>query len=742
MLDDEFSFPDSLGDTIRIQVVRAPSSELTHEERARCREAFRQLRRGVRQHCGPALLAAQQIHHAHHDGVALFVPQRLDATLFTEAFLERLLDDLEEDFELGRFRVSEGALPLLGVPPELELTKRERIADPEPAPPPIARPAPPETLTFFEVRFVDEIGEAISGLEVELRAGQVVETTSTNPAGVALLEDVTSTSGSVSVANIEALGKIVEPRFQRARVGRPPGGVNTQLFRFTGAEIADVKLKAAVPNTVVIAPEFGRLFVELWDKTGGIRHTGAKYSVVGSKNVSGTTDDQARLLHEEMPAGDYELTLQVDINRLLHEAGTDATIAPDVREFKSPLVVLESVDPRPEVRLVGGYRSVELARVRGMLFDTNKSFILNSAITDLKTIRQVYERSNPSELLIVGHTDTTAQPSINDPLSLERAESVRAYLEDDVDAWLEEFGEHRPVSKRWGDREDLQMIEALPDAGTRDPEQEPVRWFQARRRLKVDGIAGEKTRRRLIFEYMRLDGITLKDNPDFDIRITTHGCGENFPLDETGQHLDRAALDEKEDQLDRRVELFFFDREFGIDPPPPGKNSHRGSTEYLEWRKRAKATEDLRAKEEGVLEIHLHDEKHEPLPEATCEVTMGPTKLLLNADDKGVIKVTLPAGHTQTVDLNWGRPGEDERPFSRRLLVESNRGSDNQIARARLHNLGYPVLVDPEIALASFQRDYRLARVPLGDNDEIPEAARAELDAIWNDRACNAKLPS
>ncbi|HEY6722753.1 MAG TPA: OmpA family protein [Polyangiaceae bacterium] len=655
--------------------------------------------------------------------------------------VEPMLDRIETALEAGQLIVVEGAFPLLGVAPEFELTAKE-VSDPiEPPLPAIAQPRAPSKLTFFEVRFVDEIGEAIGGLEVELKAGTVIEQVNTNPAGVAMLEDVTSMSGSVSVVDIAALGAIVEPRFQRERVGRPPSGVNTQLFRFTGAEIVNVNLKPAVPNTVVIAPEFGKLFAELWDKLGAIRHVEAAYSISGPKVVSGKTDDQGRLLHEGMPAGDYELTLKVDIERVLREAAPDATLAPDIREFRSPLVVLESTDPEPEVRLVGGYRSVELARVRGMLFDTNKSFILNGAIRDMKKIRAVYERNNPSELLIVGHTDTTAQPDINDPLSVERAESVRAYLEDDVDAWLGKFGEHQPVSKRWGDREILQMIEALPDAETRDAEQEPIRWFQARRRLKVDGIAGEQTRRQLIFEYMRLDGTTLKDNPDFDIRITTHGCGENFPLDETGEALDEAALNEQEDQLDRRVELLFFDREFGIDPPPPGRNSPKGSTQYLQWRKRAKAAEDLRATEESVLEVHLHDENHEPMPEAVCEVLFGASTLLLNADDRGVIKLTLPAGHPDTVVLNWGESGSDERPFSRQLLVESNRGSKDQIARARLHNLGYPVLVDPEIALAAFQRDYRLAREPFGDNDEIPEATRAELDAIWNDRVCNAEFP-
>ena len=43
------------------------------------------------------------------------------------------------------------------------------------------------------------------------------------------------------------------------------------------------------------------------------------------------------------------------------------------------------------------------------------------------------------------------------------------------------------------------------------------------------------------------------------------------------QELDAAPEDAAEDQVDRRVELFFFDTEFGIVPKPPGKNSPKGS---------------------------------------------------------------------------------------------------------------------------------------------------------------------
>lgn len=196
---------------------------------------------------------------------------------------------------------------------------------------------------------------------------------------------------------------------------------------------------------------------------------------------------------------------------------------------------------------------------------------------------------------MVGHTDTTAQPSINDPLSLERAKNTAAYLTDDVDAWLSMYETSVPTARRWGAHEDTLMLESIPDFGSKSPDEDGVRWFQRTRSLEVDGSIGPETRRQLITEYMAVDGTSLNSPREFDIEISLHGCGENFPLNATGDELDPAPGDSQEDALDRRVELFFFDAEFGIRPPPPGDNSPPGSTAYPEWRKAAVRVVDLEA---------------------------------------------------------------------------------------------------------------------------------------------------
>jgi outer membrane protein OmpA-like peptidoglycan-associated protein len=194
-------------------------------------------------------------------------------------------------------------------------------------------------------------------------------------------------------------------------------------------------------------------------------------------------------------------------------------------------------------------------------------------------------------MLVVGHTDTAGKPSFNDPLSLERAESLKDYLTDNVDGWLKWYATSVSDGKRWGAIEDRSMIAALPDAASREKTESPVRWFQRTRGLKVDGKAGPETRTALIKEYMALDGTSLPKG----IELVAHGCGENFPRDATG--------DEVEDPDNRRTEVYFFDEVLGIQPPPAAKNSAKGSAQYPEWVRRSQRTDDFSGPEDDLLTI-------------------------------------------------------------------------------------------------------------------------------------------
>ncbi len=231
----------------------------------------------------------------------------------------------------------------------------------------------------------------------------------------------------------------------------------------------------------------------------------------------------------------------------------------------------------------------EMTRVRltGMFFALDKCFLLPSAMQGIKEIAQQYDMHPNSHLLIVGHTDTSGEDDYNLTLSLERAEAVAAFLQDKVADWEDYFADSKPEAKRWGMREIQLMLSALPDfeeekflteediSGEDDAvTQVGVKAFQKAHQLKEDGIAGPKTRKALIKAYMELDGTTLPHDADNTIKITTHGCGENFPLIKTG---DGVQNDEN-----RRVEIFFFEGD--IKPEPAAdKKSKKGTKPHLFW---------------------------------------------------------------------------------------------------------------------------------------------------------------
>lgn len=298
------------------------------------------------------------------------------------------------------------------------------------------------------------------------------------------------------------------------------------------------------------------------------------------------------------------------------------------------------------------------SQMLGMLFETDRDFLLPVSLTALAELRALYERCTPCRLLVVGHTDTSGQAAHNDALSLRRAESVRAFVTDDVEAWLARYGEAIPKSQRWGDGEDQQMLAALPDAADRPPQEPAMAWFQRTRGLPSDAL--EATRRALIAQSMAHDGTSLPPG----VSVETHGCGERFPLNELGVAIDEAPTDGDDDPLDRRVELFFFGDSRGVQPPPPGPHSPSGSTEYPTWRARAHETYAHVFGAQS-LEIVLHDDTGVPIPNARYTVALAAgSRLDGELDHAGSARLTrLPAGpvHVDFPDLAQGFDVESSR---------------------------------------------------------------------------------
>lgn len=64
----------------------------------------------------------------------------------------------------------------------------------------------------------------------------------------------------------------------------------------------------------------------------------------------------------------------------------------------------------------------------GVLFATNKYSLNDEAKKNLAQFAQVLKEYNDADVAIFGHTDSTGSDAINDPLSLNRANSVADYL--------------------------------------------------------------------------------------------------------------------------------------------------------------------------------------------------------------------------------------------------------------------------------------------------------------------------
>jgi outer membrane protein OmpA-like peptidoglycan-associated protein len=585
------------------------------------------------------------------------------------AVMTALLRDLEAELASGTITVVQERAPIVNRP-----------AQPIPRAP--ASPPPPRETsdTFFEVRLLDETGQGIGRVPILIRAGGKTHEVRTNAGGVALVENVTAWTAELETPELEPLENALDARWVKFRPQRAPKVSNMVSLPFTGRRLPSFPLKAAVPNTVVITPPSGKLNVSLWDKTGLVRHALRSYTIDGPMTFSGKTDENATLLHDDVFPGDYVLTLTA---RFFEDEDEQADT------YDVPLRVLPN-SLAPEIRMVGAVPRLVLVRFR-RAFNTNKAFLLPTALSAVHVLRDVYRENRGSKLLVVGHADTAGGSAYNERLSVDRAQATTEFLADDVDGWLARYDAGIEKKKRWGAQEDRLMLMALPGFRSKPKGEDAVRWFQRTRGLEVDGIPGPKTRKALCSEYMSLDGTSL-EKEGLDIETEVHGCGENHPLDDGGAALDEGAEDGVHDPVDRRVELLFFDSEFGFVPPPPGKTSKAGSKQYPKWVKRADVIDLVALDPDGpslqVVEVAdtlfrtnsavVMPEGETPTAGAGGTATDAiATVLRFNASRPG--KKVLVAGHTDTegsVDFNQ-KLSEERAKCALALLVGGTDGRES-----------------------------------------------------------------
>ncbi len=102
-------------------------------------------------------------------------------------------------------------------------------------------------------------------------------------------------------------------------------------------------------------------------------------------------------------------------------------------------------------------------RLTGMLFETDKCFLLPSTMPGIQGLKSVHDDHPGAEVLVTGHADRQGNENYNLDLSHERAEAIASFLRDRADDWLAWYGASKPPSKRWGVREDQYMLKAVTD---------------------------------------------------------------------------------------------------------------------------------------------------------------------------------------------------------------------------------------------------------------------------------------
>ena len=80
------------------------------------------------------------------------------------------------------------------------------------------------------------------------------------------------------------------------------------------------------------------------------------------------------------------------------------------------------------VKDTNGLDAVKVTFASGILFATNKADLNASAKNSLAELARVLNANNDCDVAIVGHTDSTGSDAINQPLSVNRAQSVETYL--------------------------------------------------------------------------------------------------------------------------------------------------------------------------------------------------------------------------------------------------------------------------------------------------------------------------
>ena len=111
---------------------------------------------------------------------------------------------------------------------------------------------------------------------------------------------------------------------------------------------------------------------------------------------------------------------------------------------------LEEQVKNAKIESVNEGQAIRVTFDSGILFATNSSTLSSTSQNSLRSFAANLKANSQPDMLIIGHTDNTGSDRINDPLSLNRASSVRSFLSaqgvDSSRMRVDGKGSHEPVA--------------------------------------------------------------------------------------------------------------------------------------------------------------------------------------------------------------------------------------------------------------------------------------------------------
>jgi outer membrane protein OmpA-like peptidoglycan-associated protein len=313
-----------------------------------------------------------------------------------------------------------------------------------------------------------------------------------------------------------------------------------------------------------------------------------------------------------------------------------------------------------------------------------------------------------------------------------------------------------------------------------------VKNFQSDNELKSDGVAGPKTRKKLFLAYMDVICRDENGNPfklekadflargaDSEGKGDYQGCGEFNPVlmfsqaeNEKFKKPDMKAQRDAENAPNRRVVVLLFRPGSRVDPEkwpcPRAKEGVAGCKKrfwsdadirrsFQDQRREYATTKDTFACRFydrmangspceknlilSVVRIRLFDSLAKPIPKALYRLNIGQKTQEGNADGDGWAIVYVVEVPNQAV-IEWGHQDDSKNQdqtisyeYKLALYLDYSQGDDQQEqAKRRLHNLGYPSDLSFDENIKTFQKDYGLP-----ESGELDDKTQKKLWSVHDD---------